>query len=115
LADAVVWCFEWEDICKIGRNTPVIVDLERLLLSCYLSNMVERSLHRFFTVEEQYLFLIKRQRNLIEQVPSVFLANYLGTTPETISRVRAKIKEGGDIPDISPLEYLFLKQKNKFK
>ncbi len=112
LTDSVVWSIDWSDFQRISKNVPIAVEVERLLLACWIYNSLERSLNRFFTVEEQYLFLIKRQPNLIEQIPSVYLANYLGTTPESISRVRAKIKEGGDIPDISPLEYLFMKKKS---
>ncbi|MCG6186877.1 Crp/Fnr family transcriptional regulator [Maribellus maritimus] len=111
LTNAVVWSMEWDYFQQISKSVPVTIDIERLLIACWIYNSMERSLNRFFTVEEQYLFLIKRQPKLIEQIPSVYIANYLGTTPETISRVRSKIKDGVDLPDVSPFEYIFIKRK----
>lgn len=110
LTDSVVWSMDWEDIQKISQNIPELVETERLLLACWIYNAFERSLNRFFTIEEQYLFLLIRQPNFIEQIPSIYLANYLGASPETISRVRAKIKDWGNIPDILLPEYVFLKK-----
>ncbi len=115
LTDSVVWYMDWNEFRNITQELPALFEIERMLLACWIQNSLERSLNRFITVEEQYLLLIKRQPILIEQIPSVYLANYLGTAPETISRVRAKIKDGTDIPNISPLEYIFSKRKTNSK
>ncbi|HTN07572.1 Crp/Fnr family transcriptional regulator [Agriterribacter sp.] len=45
------------------------------------------------TLEERYLNLIKQYPKLIQRVPQRMIASYLGLTPETLSRVRRKIKD----------------------
>ncbi len=43
---------------------------------------------------EKYLYIFKERRQLIHEVPQHLLANYLGMTPETLSRVRRQIATG---------------------
>ena len=111
LTDSEVWSMDWEDYKKMSQCFPELVEAERLLVACSIYNALERLLNRFFTIKEQYYFLLKRQPGFIEQIPSVYLANYLGASPETISRVRSKIKDWEDIPDMLPQEYVFLKKR----
>ncbi|MCO5240779.1 MAG: Crp/Fnr family transcriptional regulator [Chitinophagaceae bacterium] len=44
------------------------------------------------SLEERYINLIKLYPNLIQRVPQRMIASYMGLTPETLSRVRRKIK-----------------------
>jgi CRP-like cAMP-binding protein len=43
------------------------------------------------SIEERYLDLLKRRPQLFQRVPQYFIASYLGTNPETLSRIRKKI------------------------
>lgn len=42
--------------------------------------------------EEKYRALLKNSPQIIQRFPLKYIASYLGMTPETLSRVRAKIK-----------------------
>jgi CRP-like cAMP-binding protein len=42
--------------------------------------------------EEKYLALIQNRPQVIQRFPLKYIASYLGMTPETLSRVRAKVK-----------------------
>jgi ribosomal protein L10 len=44
------------------------------------------------SLEERYVNLTKLYPNLIQRVPQRMIASYMGLTPETLSRVRRKIK-----------------------
>ena len=45
------------------------------------------------SLEERYINLTKLYPNLIQRVPQRMIASYMGLTPETLSRVRRKIKD----------------------
>lgn len=45
------------------------------------------------TLEERYINLTKLYPTLIQRVPQRMIASYMGLTPETLSRVRRKIKD----------------------
>lgn len=43
------------------------------------------------TAEERYLYLLKKNPDLILNVPGQYVASFLGVTPETLSRIRARV------------------------
>ncbi len=43
--------------------------------------------------EEKYRALLKNAPQMVQKFPLKYIASYLGMTPETLSRVRAKIKD----------------------
>jgi len=45
------------------------------------------------SLEERYINLTQLYPNLIQRVPQRMIASYMGLTPETLSRVRRKIKD----------------------
>ena len=42
-------------------------------------------------IEERYLYFTKLYPNIVQRVPQLMIASYMGLTPETLSRVRRKI------------------------
>ena len=47
---------------------------------------------RLYTAEEHYRLLIDRRSPLIDRVPLRHLASYMRITPETLSRIRARLR-----------------------
>jgi len=45
------------------------------------------------TAEEKYRKLLERSPHLIQRIPQKHLASYLGMSPETYSRLRAKVRD----------------------
>lgn len=43
--------------------------------------------------EERYLQLLKDNRNIVKRIPQHYIANYLGITPVSLSRIRKRIME----------------------
>ncbi len=46
---------------------------------------------QFHTAKERYQILLKSQPKLIQKIPLMYIASYLGVTLETLSRIRSKI------------------------
>lgn len=46
----------------------------------------------FKTAQERYEILLNEKPNLVLRVPSIYVASYLGITPETLSRIKSKVK-----------------------
>lgn len=46
----------------------------------------------FKSAKERYENLVEKKPSLILRVPSVYIASYLGVTPETLSRIRSNVK-----------------------
>jgi CRP-like cAMP-binding protein len=44
----------------------------------------------FLSAEERFFTFMKERASLLEQVSQKYIASYLGLTPETFSRLRAK-------------------------
>ena len=47
---------------------------------------------RSFSAEEKYKRLVENSPHIFQLVPQKYLASYLGMTPETLSRLRKKVK-----------------------
>lgn len=73
----------FERVCRIFAE-------ERFLKSVHFCNQLKT-----LSPIEKYHFALKQRPQLIDKVPQHLLANYLGITPETLSRVRKQTKSCG--------------------
>jgi CRP-like cAMP-binding protein len=83
LQDCYLLSKEWE---RFGR-----------LIAEYLAKGLEERMVSLLTLnaEERYLELLKsNKQKIIERIPQLHIANYLGITPVSLSRIRNKINKG---------------------
>ncbi|MCQ2219147.1 MAG: Crp/Fnr family transcriptional regulator [Paludibacteraceae bacterium] len=74
-----------------------VAELHRKMLTKYLILTQEHlDLLKFESAETRYEKLMERIPELLLRVPSIYVASYLGLTPETVSRVRARLAKKSD-------------------
>lgn len=63
-----------------------------LMMTEYYAMWLEERLFQFHTMDaaSRYAMLIEEQPHIVQQVPLMFIASYLGISLETLSRIRAK-------------------------
>jgi len=68
----------------------------RILEAQWLRQSDKARRFRVYSPEEHYKLLIERRSPIIDRVPLNQLASFLLITPETLSRIRARIRSKGD-------------------
>jgi CRP-like cAMP-binding protein len=93
LYDGVIW--------KVDTQTFYSACLQSTLLTSallsILSTEVSENIHHLLSVlelspEERYLYLLRKQSKLLQEVPLKYLASYIGITPQSLSRLRRRIR-----------------------
>ena len=74
-------------------HNPGLETLNRIIAEAMMAKM-EKAHHAFKidTPEERYIHLLKTRPDLPDRVPQYQIASYLGVTPESLSRIRRRIK-----------------------
>lgn len=70
----------------------------RILEDLWLRRQDKEMRFRLYAPEEHYRLLIERKSPLVTRVPLRQLASYLQIAPETLSRIRARLRERGVTP-----------------
>ena len=92
LTDCELLSLSLHDYQRINSIIPEWSEIEKLFLGkCFIT--IEDRVFSFLsmTAEERYLMFYEYNPALFQQVPQQYLASMLGMTPETFSRIRAKI------------------------
>jgi len=76
---------------NINMSNTVNIWLKAELVQ--LINRIERQV--LWNVEQHYLYLLEENPELLARIPQKHLASYLGITPESLSRIRARITKKG--------------------
>jgi len=95
MEDARLVCFSHAGLQKLLANELVAPKMERFgrMVAEYLICCYEERLVSFITQnpEERYRQLLQQQPDLLQRIPQHYLANYLGITPVSLSRIRKRI------------------------
>jgi CRP-like cAMP-binding protein len=97
LEDAKLITFTRKDMEQMLNNPMLAYKMERfgrLIAEHYLICYEDR-VTAFITQtpEERYLQLLNTSREIIQRMPQHYIANYLGITPVSLSRIRKRILE----------------------
>jgi CRP-like cAMP-binding protein len=92
---ATVICFSHAGLQQLLQNPAVGPKMERFgrLVAEYLICWYEERMVSFITLnpEERYRQLLEKQPDLLQRIPQHYVANYLGITPVSLSRIRKRI------------------------
>jgi CRP-like cAMP-binding protein len=95
LEDAALVCFSHAGFQALLQNPLVAPKMERFgrLVAEYLICCYEERMVAFVTLnpEERYRELLEKQPDLLQRIPQHYVANYLGITPVSLSRIRKRI------------------------
>lgn len=91
LEDAQLIAFDMNKLDKVFTDYPIIEVLFRRMFHNYHIQSLQRfeSL-QFRSAEERYQSLLNDYPDVIKRVPLKFIASFLGITPVSLSRIRAR-------------------------
>ncbi|WP_018615709.1 Crp/Fnr family transcriptional regulator [Segetibacter koreensis] len=92
LEDCSLLCLGYDELQKMYWNFLELNFVARVLTEKYYVLAEERLYSlRKHSAPERYAFLREKYPELIQRVPSKYLASYLGISEETLSRIKSKI------------------------
>lgn len=95
MTDSQVLCISCDSLYELEARPEINYNLQVFgrKVSEYLVCCYEERLISFVTQspEERYLELMKNQPDLLQQIPQHYVANFLGITPVSLSRIRGRI------------------------
>ncbi|MEO0769540.1 MAG: Crp/Fnr family transcriptional regulator [Cyanobacteria bacterium J06649_4] len=91
VTDVTLLSLSYVALQDLSRKDPIWIDLNRHLLEYYYTTLLQRVLtFQTQSAAERYQSLLQEHPGIDEKLPLSQLASYLGMSPETLSRLRAK-------------------------
>ncbi len=92
VTDSALVGIAYADLQFLYRTVPAMERFGRLILEELLVGRATREIEQIaLSAEERYRRLVERSPQLLQLVPQKEIASYLRMTPETFSRLRAKV------------------------
>src|SRR4051812_41724968 len=98
LEDSQVFALSYEDLNRFYDEIPMFERLVRKIIEHYFIKALERGKkvsRAGYPAQERYLEFLRSHPKLGNRVPAIYLASYLGITPETLSRLRSQAVRQG--------------------
>lgn len=98
LEDATVFVLSYDDLHRFYDEIPLFERVVRKIIEHYFIKALERGkkINRAgYLAHERYTQFVTRHPKLANRVPAIYLASYLGITPETLSRLRSQFLKQG--------------------
>lgn len=93
LTDSVLLGIRHADLLRLYDRIPAMERFGRLILEELITARATREIEQLsLSAEERYRRLVKRSPHLLQLVPQKDIASYLRMTPETFSRLRARVR-----------------------
>lgn len=92
LTDTTVFSLSYDKYQLLRKQIPEWDAFEKIFL-IKLMSALENRIYTLLSMstEERYRYLFQSHPNIFNEVPLQYLASMLGMTPETLSRIRAKM------------------------
>lgn len=95
LEDTTVLRITHSDLLDLYVKAPKFDRIFRVLLENHFMQQQERIAQLFSsTAEERYELFLQTYPHLINRIPQIQIASYLGITPEFLSRIRGRLAKG---------------------
>ena len=93
MTDCTLLVFRYQDMQELFRRSHTWERFGRLLAEYLAAGLEERMKGLLmFSPEERYLQLLEGNRQkIMERIPQHYIANYLGVTPVSMSRIRSRL------------------------
>jgi CRP-like cAMP-binding protein len=95
MEDSLLVCFSHASLQELLNDDRIVLKMERFgrkiaeyLICCYEERVVSFVTQ---TPEERYRVLLENGNDLLQRIPQHYIANYLGITPVSLSRIRKRI------------------------
>ncbi len=88
-----LYSIEYEPLMQIASQNQDFLELNRTFLG---KRIIKQAFQRiesfvFLSPEERYQAFLKEYPNIINRVPDMYIANVLGITPVSLSRIKGRI------------------------
>ncbi len=95
LTDATLLCFPYSALSNLYNTSHAWQTVGRLIAEYVAIGLEERMVSLLIqSPEERYRELLSgNKKKIIEQIPQQYIANYLGMTPVSMSRIRKRLTE----------------------
>jgi CRP-like cAMP-binding protein len=92
LTNASGWYIAWDEMEKLKNHYPLVAEIEKKIVACYLSRIEMREQRlRSLSAPQHYQFLLDHYPSYIKYLPVTFIASYLGISLGSLSRIRSNI------------------------
>ena len=93
MEDSVLYCLRQEDLYRLYEEDIHIANWGRKFAEQEFLQTEEKLIPLLFTTASyRYEILLKNNPDLLQRIPLECLASYLGITPVSLSRIRAKLR-----------------------
>ncbi len=94
MEDTIVFLIRKPDLYKLYQECPIYETFGRLMAE----NVAQRATEIAMSLssekpEERFQNLLKKQPDLFQRIPQKYIANFLGISPESLSRIQKRIYE----------------------
>ncbi len=94
LEDASLFVLSYDDLKILAtKDSEIALTLIEMLENLLIESLQRNERFILLDAETRYLNLVKNKPNILQRVPQKLLASYIGITPVSLSRLRARLNK----------------------